>query len=129
MEEKDILALHPLRLAYIGDAVYDLYVKKHEVESGLKLKAVHQCTTKLVRASSQAKLTEILRPHLTEEEEDIIRKGRNAQAKHSAPKSASSAEYSMSTGLEALIGFLHLTGRDDRAEALFDIIFAHESEV
>ena len=129
MEEKDILALHPLQLAYIGDAVYDLYVKKHVMEKCMKLKAVHQCTTKLVRASSQAKFIEILKPYLTEEEEDIVSRGRNVHARHDAPRSATCAEYSMSTGLEALIGFLHLSGNHSRTDAVFDIIFAHESEV
>lgn len=107
-------ALPPLQLAYIGDAVYALLVRRLLVEKGGRLKDIHSRCTALVRASAQAEMLDRIAPLLTEEETQIVRKGRNAHAKHAAPRSATATEYAYSTAFEALIGYLHLEGREDR---------------
>lgn len=128
LSEKEITALSPLHLAYIGDSVFDLLVRIHAVQSGKKLKFVHLEATSMVRASAQAAHLTYLMPFLTEEEQDMVRKGRNAHPRHTAPKSASSQEYSLSTAFETLIGYLYLHQRNKRIHELFQLILANESE-
>ncbi len=114
--------INPLQLAYIGDAVYDLMVRAQQLISGKKLHQMHLEATAKVRATSQAKDLEKLLPSLTEEETEMVRKGRNAHARHQAPKSASQADYCLATGFETLIGFLYIKGREERLRELFAIM-------
>ena len=110
-------------LAYIGDAVIELYLRKKLLASGVtntgRLSAAAQ---KLVCAPMQSALTEILLPLLTPEEEAAYRLGRNHKA-NGKPKHATVAEYSRATGMEAVFGYLHLTGNAARAEALLSEIY------
>ncbi|MEW6662232.1 MAG: Mini-ribonuclease 3 [Bacillota bacterium] len=115
-------SLPPLILAYIGDAVYELHVRKHLVQKGLiPLPQLHRKAVEYVRATTQAMLVQQLASSLTDEEKDLIRRGRNAKSGH-GPKSANVMEYRYSTGLEALIGYLYLQGNQPRLEAVLGLM-------
>ena len=106
-------------LAHLGDAVYELLVRSYLCAGGKATgKSLHRAAIELVRAESQAKRAEAILPLLTEEETAVFRRGRNAQV-HSIPAHASRAQYGEATALEALLGWLYLSGRKDRANALF----------
>ena len=105
-------------LAYIGDAVYTLCVRtKLALASDDKAAELERRVTEIVRAESQAKLVASLLPFMTEEEQGVYRRARNAR-KTTRAKHATAGEYSMSTGFEAVIGYLYLTGNRERLEAL-----------
>lgn len=118
LTEQQIKVLPPPVLAYVGDAVYELYVRLWTagVEQGAVTKH-HRRTVRYVKASAQAKILQSLTEMLTEEEADVVRRGRNAKT-GSAPKGAGVVEYRQATGFEALIGHLYLHGRIDRVESL-----------
>lgn len=119
LSEKEALLLSPIRLAYVGDAVHDLYVRTRLIFSGEKARAMHQAAVQSVNASAQAQALSRVLNMLTETEGDIVRRGRNAHAHHGAPKRVAAADYAQATGLEALLGFLYLTGRMDRLEEIY----------
>ena len=125
ISEKEALLISPIRLAYVGDAVYDLLVRTKLVFSGHKARAMHQSAIKVVNASAQAQALARVMDSLTETEGDVVRRGRNAHAHHHAPKRVNPAEYAKATGLEALLGFLYLTGRNER---LGELCMAMEQE-
>ena len=112
-------AISNLGLAHVGDGVYELLCRTYLCAKGnqtvLKL---HRDTVELVKAPTQAKFADMLKPHLTEEEYAYFRRGKNAHT-HAAPKSASRQEYAKATGLETLFGALYLLGRKDRVNELF----------
>ena len=112
--------LHPHILAYIGDAVYELYVRTMMVHrmSG-KVGKLHQHTAHMVSAPQQASLLGEIEPALTAEEADIVRRGKNAKT-NQTPKAASQQQYRLATGFEALIGYLYLAGCQERIEALLE---------
>lgn len=115
--------LSPLTLAFIGDAVYEILVRQAVVNEGnAPVHKLHFNTVKFVKASAQAKAVEMIEPMLTDEEKDILRRGRNTSSM-TVPKSAEPREYRLATGLEALFGYLHLSGQEKRAEELFEIIY------
>ncbi len=119
MSKRDIDAFSNLALAHIGDSVFELLCRSYLCSRGqANVGKLHQQTVALVKAPAQAKLAEAMLPHLTEEELSYYRRGKNSHV-HAVPKGASPAEYAKATGLEALFGFLHLAGRDDRANELF----------
>lgn len=98
-----INTMSPLTWAYVGDAVYELYIRHHLVETtNLKPNKLHREATKFVRASAQAEILEKLKEYLTEEEQEIVRRGRNTQ-NHHLPKNADPADYMYSTAFEGLI--------------------------
>ena len=107
----------PLVWAYLGDALYALYVRKNLVrEENNKVRVLNDVSAKLVSAVVQAKSVDFLSDCLTAEEKDIVRRGRNT--KSSVPKSASVDEYRKSTGFECLLGWLHYKGQEERLEDL-----------
>ncbi len=111
--------MNPIVLAFVGDAAYTLYVRRGLVlSSGYKTGELNNRASAMVSAHGQSQSLERILPLLTEEEAEIYRRGRNAK-KPTKSKNASSAEYSRSTGLEAVVGYLYLTGRIDRIEQLF----------
>lgn len=118
--------LSPLQLAYVGDSVHALLVRTHLMEKNLPVKDMHRASNEAVSAVRQAKELARLLPLLTEEEADIVRRGRNAHPRHSVPKSASHADYAGATGLEALLGYLYLTGRNERIQALMPFLQGEE---
>ncbi len=120
MDVVHVKNMNAVVLAYVGDAVYTLYVrKKLALSSDGKAAELERRATDLVRAESQARLIATLLPHLTEEEEGVYRRARNAK-KNTRAKHATVGEYSMSTGFEALVGFLYLTGRTERLNELLE---------
>ena len=110
--------LSPLTLAFVGDGVFDLFVREEIVCSANRpVKELNQLKVDRVRCEAQAALFAQIEPLLTEEETDIFRRGRNAHTSHT-PKNASPADYHTATGLEALFGYLYLTDRFDRIRQL-----------
>ena len=110
-----------LGLAHIGDGVYELLCRSYLVNKGGKtVLKLHKDTVELVKAPTQAKFAERIKPLLTEEEMDYFRRGKNAHT-HAAPKSATPQEYAKATGFETLFGALYLMGRKERLMELFAI--------
>lgn len=106
-------------LAFVGDAVWSLYVRESLVfEADYKTGTLQKLASERVSAKGQAKLLEKIEGMLTEEEHDIFRRGRNAK-KPTKSKNASVAEYNISTGFEAVVGFLYLVGDYARIDELF----------
>ena len=113
-------------LAHMGDAVYELLVRTWLCAHGKATgKGLHRATVALVCAPKQAELAQRILPLLTEEEQAVFRRGRNANV-HSIPAHASRAQYQQATALEALLGWLHLSGRHDRVEQLFAVMIEEE---
>lgn len=122
MDKKAVDAITNLGLAHIGDGVYELLVRTHLCCRGDKtVKKLHKETVELVNAAAQAAFAEKLLPHLTEEEQDYYRRGKNTHT-HAAPKAVTPKQYGMATGLETLFGALYLLGRKDRLNELFTIM-------
>lgn len=101
-----------LELAYLGDTVYDLYVRSHLVEQGGRVGKMHRQAIRLVCAKAQAEALTRIQDELTEEEANVVRRARNVH--QSPPKNADPADYQKATGLEALIGYLYASGREER---------------
>ncbi|MBR5916626.1 MAG: ribonuclease III, partial [Lachnospiraceae bacterium] len=114
IKDTDINTYNPLTLAFIGDSVYETIVRTIAVSKGNKsVNALAKDKNKLVNAKTQSRIAEILTEYYTDEEADIYRRGKNAKtANHS--KSAAYSEYHRATGLEAVFGYLYLTGNLDR---------------
>jgi ribonuclease-3 family protein len=118
--DKDTLcAMSVLNLAHVGDGVYELLVRTHLARQGAqKLADQHKSTIAYVAAPAQALAMEGLVPHLTEQEMKIYRRGRNTRV-HGCPAGCTMAQYHAATALEALFGYLWLTGQMERIETLF----------
>lgn len=115
--------MSPLTLAFLGDGVYELFVREYLVSRGsCPVKKLHSRAVELVRCEAQAKaLSEDLWPLLTEEEQAVALRGRNAHVGH-VPKNAEVGDYHAATALEALFGYLYLKGETDRLRQLFAVI-------
>lgn len=119
-EEQDVNLLSPLTWAYIGDAVYELYVRTNLVnKTKLKPHKLHIESIKYVKAKAQAEILRELMDNLTEDEKEIVRRARNAE-NHHLPKNADPQDYMYSTAFEGLIGFLYLTKQDARLKEILD---------
>lgn len=104
----------PLVLAYIGDSIFDLVVKTKIVAAGnTQVNKMNRVASSIVKAESQSKMIGYLEDKLTEEEESVYKRGRNAKSYTSA-KNASISDYRRATGFEALMGYLYLSGRYER---------------
>ncbi len=110
-------------LAYLGDCVYELFVREYLVKKSAQKPSVE--SLKFVTAHVQSGAIEKLLPHLTEAETDAYKRGRNC-VHSSVPKSSTALEYRRATGLEALFGWLYLRGEHGRLRELFDIAFADD---
>lgn len=125
--DRDLRQYSAVVLAYIGDAVFELMVRTHVIAGGnRKIKAIHQDTVDVVKAESQARLVRLIEPELTEEELEVLRRGRNT--KTSPPKNADVNDYRLSTGFEALLGYLYLKGDEERLLYIINRAFADEAE-
>ncbi|MDL2234997.1 ribonuclease III [Christensenellaceae bacterium OttesenSCG-928-L17] len=123
-KERNAAQMSAVTLAYMGDAVYDLYVRALLVElSDATARGLHMRAAKLVCASAQAAASVAVLPLFNEQESAIFRRGRNAHMGTTA-KNASIADYRAATGLEAVIGYLFLSGDDSRLEELMRVILA-----
>ncbi|QEK13553.1 Mini-ribonuclease 3 [Crassaminicella thermophila] len=116
--EENIRFVSPLVLAYIGDAVYEVYIREYILHKyGGNVNKLHKIATKFVKASAQAKIVHMLEKELNKEEWAIIKKGRN-QKSGSVPKNANLTDYKYATGFEALIGYLYLLGNKKRIKEI-----------
>jgi Uncharacterized protein conserved in bacteria len=121
LHEVDIKTYSPLTLAYIGDGIYELIIRSSLVMRGnTSVDKFHKRASRLVKASTQSAIIEVLLPLLTEEESNIYKRGRNAKS-FTVAKNASMSDYRRATGLEALIGYLYLQGNMKRAVDLVKI--------
>lgn len=110
----DVQMLNPLVLAYVGDSVYDTFVRTLLVSGGYgQVAKLHKMSIEFVKAKAQADILGKITEFLTSEEQDIVRRGRNTKSS-TIPKNADIVDYRYATGFEALIGFLYLTGQIER---------------
>lgn len=122
--DKEVQAkqLSPLNLAFIGDCIYEIIVRENLVcNANRPVNDLHKESVKYVSAKAQTMAYDKISPLLTEEENAVFKRGRNAKVGHN-PKSASQGEYHTATGVEALFGYLYLTEQTDRLKELFEII-------
>ena len=114
LQEVDLRTYSPLTLAFVGDCIYDLILRTVIVERhNASPNRLHREKSRLAKAPSQAEMAEALQEHLTPEEETVYRRGRNAKS-HTTAKNASVLDYRKATGLEALYGYLYLSGQEER---------------
>ncbi|PRR80027.1 Mini-ribonuclease 3 [Clostridium liquoris] len=116
-------ALNPLTLAFIGDAVYEVFVRNYLIDKNrdMHVNKLHKNAVSFVKAHAQSEFIKNMQSYLSEDEISIFKRGRNAKS-GSTPKNASVQEYRMATGFEALIGFLYLTDEKKRLNEVFHII-------
>ena len=122
MENPNLLS--PSVLAFVGDAVYGLYVRRHLAEVNRPSAELHRLSVEYVKAPAQAKAYAIIEPLLTENEISVFKRGRNFHTS-TTPKNATKGEYHTATGLETLFGYLYLTENIARADELFEIIWSN----
>ena len=119
MTEKNWKLLNGLALAYMGDGIYEVYVRNHVMQKGLtKPNQLHATATKFVSAKAQARLMQQMleqESFLNEEELEIYKRGRNSKS-HTVAKNADVGTYRIATGFEALMGYLYLSGKQARLE-------------
>lgn len=114
MKDIDIRTISPLVLAYVGDAVYEMVIRSLVVLKGNRpVNRLNQMKVRFVNAKTQAEFIEALMDELTEDEQSAYRRGRNANP-HSKAKNATAEEYFKATGFEAVMGYLYLTGQENR---------------
>ena len=112
--QQDIRTYSPLTLAYIGDAIYDLVIRTLLVGRGnAPVNTLHRQASSMVKAEAQKASLRQIEPLLTEEEQSVYRRGRNAKS-YTTAKNASVGDYRIATGFEALLGYLYLTGQTER---------------
>lgn len=122
LSNSDIRMYNPLVLAYVGDAVYDTFVRTMLVSGGsIQVDKLHKRAIKYVQAKAQAAIVESLQEMLTDDEKDIVRRGRNTKS-NSVPKNADVNDYRYATGFEALVGYLYLIGDIPRLAGIFEQI-------
>ena len=119
-------ALGGLTLAFFGDSVYEVYVREQIVRLGtMPVDKLHKKAVQYVNAGFQSYAYDIIAEQLTEEETEIFKRGRNATG-NNVPRSSNPKDYRRATGMEALFGYLYLTGQNDRIKELFEKIYTSE---
>lgn len=127
--EQELTQISPLTWAYIGDAVYELYIREHLVQTtNLKPNKLHIESIRYVKAKAQAATVKGIQEFLTDEEKEIVRRGRNTDTHH-LPKNADRADYMYSTAFEALIGYLYLTKQQARLEEILKISLEYTKNI
>ena len=122
LTEEKAAQVAPLTLAYIGDSVFDLYVRtKYVLGCSKNAGALHSMSIRLVNARAQAEFAHGWMERFTEQEADLFRRGRNAKSP-SPPKNMSIADYKYATAMEAVIGYLFLTGQSERIEEILSTL-------
>ena len=128
LEDTDIRTSSPLTLAYIGDAIYELVIRTILVEKGnTQVNKLNQRANRLVKASALSEMIEKLKPHLTEEEMAVFKRGRNAKS-YTMAKNATMSDYRRATGFEALMGYLYLTEQWERMLELIKLGMTEETK-
>ena len=121
MEINKVEAMSPLTWAYVGDSVYEAYIRTYLVETtNLKPHKLHVKAIKYVKAKAQAEILKKIHDSLTEKEQEIVRRARNTQNHHVA-KNADPADYMYSTAFEGLIGYLYLSNQKERLNEILRI--------
>ena len=117
MDKIKLITMSPLVLAYLGDTVYESYIREHLIRQNInrKVNNLHKLAIQYSKAKAQATIIHELEDELTEEEMKIFKRGRN-QKSHTAPKNADIIDYKHATGFEALIGYLYLSEDKERLE-------------
>ena len=117
MDKIKLITMSPLVLAYLGDTVYESYIREHLIRQNINRKVhnLHKLAIQYSKAKAQATIIHELEDELTEEEMKIFKRGRN-QKSHTAPKNADIIDYKYATGFEALIGYLYLSEDKERLE-------------
>ena len=122
MTKAEIDAISNLGLAHMGDCVYEMLVRAYLCAQGNKTVAqLHKQTITMVKATYQAAFVDKMLPLLTEDEMTYYRRGKNSHV-HAVPKSATPAQYAKATGLEAMFGYLFLSGKKERANEIFNLV-------
>lgn len=128
LTEEDILMLSPLQLAYIGDGVYELFIRTYLLDGRKNVNEMNKLARKLVNAKAQAFIVSMLEEYLTDKENKIVKRGRNTKV-HSSPKNMDIMDYKYATGFEALIGYLYLRKDYKRLYDIIDRILYKETEM
>lgn len=129
MDDKEIELLAPLQLAYIGDAVYELYIRTYILDKyKSKVKNLHIQSIGFVKAAAQAELSRVLEESLDEEELRVFKRGRNAKSV-TVPKNAKLIDYKNATGFEALVGYLYLKKKYERLGELLEICIEYRENI
>lgn len=117
MDKTELITMSPLVLAYLGDTVYESYIREHLIRQNInkKVNDLHKLAIQYSKAKAQATIIHELQDELTEEEMRIFKRGRN-QKPHTSPKNADIIDYKCATGFEALIGYLYLSEDQERLE-------------
>ena len=117
MDKIKLITMSPLVLAYLGDTVYESYIREHLIRQNMnrKVNNLHKLAIQYSKAKAQATIIHEIENELTEEEMKIFKRGRN-QKSHTAPKNADIIDYKYATGFEALIGYLYLGEENERLE-------------
>lgn len=117
MNRTELITMSPLVLAYIGDTIYESYIREYLIRQNInkKVNDLHKSAVKYVKAKAQATIMHEIEEELTEEELRIYKRGRN-QKSHTSPKNADIIDYKHATGFEALVGYLHLGNEKERLE-------------
>ena len=123
MEEKDVLLLNPLQLAYMGDTVWEFMVRSRLIRQKKNVRNMHRECVDAVNAGAQAQFLARIRDRLTETELNVYHRGRNAHPHHPSPRNQNPADYAEATGFEAVMGFLYLTGQEERLREMEEIIW------
>ena len=119
---EEINAISNLGLAHMGDCVFEILCRGYLCAKGGKnVGNLHRDTIRMVKATSQAEFADKMLPLLTEEELAYYRRGKNSHV-HAVPKSATPAQYAKATGVEALFGYLFLSGQKERANEIFNLV-------
>ena len=112
--------MKPLALAFVGDCVYELYIRNSLISEPYKdVNELHRKSVFYVKAKAQAYILHALEPELSEEEQNFVRRGRNAHP-HTVPKNADVIEYRLATAYETLLGYLYLSGNQQRLKAVLE---------
>ncbi len=128
LSEKEARQFSPLTLAFLGDSVYELMIRTAiTMQGNTAVKNLHDAKIHMVCAAYQARAAERLQ--FTEAEQAVFQRGRNAVSNSAIPKSAIPADYRKATGLEAVFGYLHLSGNTERLELLFLEIWNMQEDI
>ncbi|WLD26297.1 Mini-ribonuclease 3 [Clostridioides sp. ZZV14-6044] len=121
MEKTELVTMSPLVLAYLGDTVYETYIREHLIRQNTQRKVndLHKLAIKYVKAKAQASIIHEIESELTEEESKIYKRGRN-QKSNTSPKNADIIDYKHATGFEALVGYLYLNNEIERLQYIIN---------
>ncbi len=122
MTEKEAGLLNPLQLAYLGDTVWETLIRSELISRRLNVHHMHMECIRYVSAQGQAGGLKQIQEILSDPEAEIVRRGRNAHAKHPVPKNQDPGDYAAATGFEALLGYWYLTGQEERILTSLNII-------